>query len=140
MLKKHYKERKGTIDCLSPEKKYGWLKSDSTSYIFYAYYKEGKTLHHINQGEKVEHVFTLKNEGKNDLIIRKVKTSCGCTAVKPEKDIVAKGESTPLKVVFNSRGKSGRQNKSITVTTNDPKNHSTILWIKGNVKKPTDQE
>ena len=88
----------------------------------------------INEGDKVECVFTLKNLGKRDLIIRNVKTSCGCTAVTPEKKVVTANESVPLKVVFNSKGKRGRQNKAITVITNDPKNPTTILRISTNVK------
>lgn len=87
----------------------------------------------IKQNEKVEHTFTLKNAGKRDLIIRDLKSSCGCTAVSPAKNIVSAGESVPLKVVFDTRGKSGRQNKTITVITNDPKNPTTILRISSNV-------
>ena len=88
----------------------------------------------IKEGDQVECVFTLKNTGKRDLIIRNVKTSCGCTAVTPEKNVVGSNESVPLKVVFNSRGKRGRQNKAITVITNDPKNPTTILRISSNVQ------
>jgi len=88
----------------------------------------------INQGDKVEHTFTLKNDGKRDLIIRNVKTTCGCTAVTPEKKVISPNESVPLKVVFNSTGKRGRQNKAITVITNDPKNPTTILRVSTNVQ------
>ncbi|MGQ8335948.1 DUF1573 domain-containing protein [Sunxiuqinia sp. A32] len=88
----------------------------------------------INQGEKVEHTFTMKNDGKRDLIIRNVKTTCGCTAVTPEKKVIGPNETVPLKVVFNSTGKRGRQNKAITVITNDPKNPTTILRISTNVQ------
>lgn len=88
----------------------------------------------INQGDEVECTFTLKNEGKRDLIIRNVKTSCGCTAVTPEKKVISQNESVPLKVKFSSAGKSGRQNKSITVITNDPKNPTTILRVSSNIK------
>ena len=87
----------------------------------------------IKPGTKNEHVFNLKNTGKKDLIIRDVKSSCGCTAVTPTKNIVSSGESVPLKVVFDSTGKSGRQNKTITVITNDPKNPTTILRISSNI-------
>ena len=83
----------------------------------------------IKPGTKNEHIFNLKNTGKMDLVIRDVKSSCGCTAVSPSKNIVPSGESVPLKVVFDSTGKSGRQNKTITVITNDPKNPTTILRI-----------
>lgn len=88
----------------------------------------------IKQGESIEHEFEVKNNGKSDLIIRKVTASCGCTAVQPKKNVIAPGESTTLKVVFNSRGKKGRQNKTVTVITNDPKNFKKILWVKGNVE------
>lgn len=89
----------------------------------------------IKQGESIEHEFEVKNEGKSDLIIRKVTASCGCTAVKPQKNVITPGESTTLKVVFNSRGKKGKQNKTVTVITNDPKNFKKILWVKGNVEE-----
>ncbi len=88
----------------------------------------------IKQGDKVEHTFTMKNTGKRDLIIRNVKTTCGCTAVTPEKKIISPNESVPLKVVFNSKGKRGRQNKAITVITNDPKNPTSILRVSTNVQ------
>ncbi|MFA5329618.1 MAG: DUF1573 domain-containing protein [Prolixibacteraceae bacterium] len=87
----------------------------------------------IKTATKNEHTFSLTNTGKSDLIIRDVKSSCGCTAVSPSKNIVPSGESVPLKVVFDSTGKSGRQNKTITVITNDPKNPTTILRISSNI-------
>lgn len=87
----------------------------------------------IKPSSKSEHTFNLKNAGKKDLIIRDVKSSCGCTAVSPSKNVISAGESVPLKVVFDSTGKSGRQNKTITVITNDPKNPTTILRISCNI-------
>ena len=90
----------------------------------------------IKQGDKVNHTFMVKNTGKRELIIRDVKTSCGCTAVTPQKRNIAPGESVPLKVTFNSMGKRGRQNKSITVITNDPSNATSVLRIASNVLVP----
>jgi hypothetical protein len=90
----------------------------------------------INQGEKVEHVYVLTNSGKSDLLIRKVNASCGCTAVQPEKNVIAPGESVNIKTVFNSAGKVGNQNKTVTIITNDPKQSKMILWVKGEVIKP----
>jgi len=89
----------------------------------------------IVQGQKVEHVYVLSNSGKTDLHIRKVKASCGCTAVQPEKKVIAPGESVNIKTVFNSAGKVGNQNKTVTIITNDPKKSKTILWVKGEVVK-----
>ncbi len=87
----------------------------------------------IKQGEKVEHTFKISNHGKSDLVIRDVKASCGCTAVKPDKNIIKPGESTSMKAIFNSAGKTGRQNKTISIITNSPDQPRSILWIKGNV-------
>lgn len=89
----------------------------------------------IKQGEKVEHVYILTNSGKTDLHIRKVKASCGCTAVQPAKRVIAPGESVDIKTVFNSAGKTGNQNKTVTIITNDPKKSKLILWVKGEVLK-----
>jgi hypothetical protein len=88
----------------------------------------------IQPGQVVEHDFVLENKGKSDLIIRKVSASCGCTAVKPSKTLIKPGEQVPIKVKFNSRGRSGQQNKTVTVITNDPKNFKSILWIKGKIE------
>jgi hypothetical protein len=87
----------------------------------------------IKQNTKSEHTFMLINTGKKDLIIHDVKTSCGCTAVSPSKNVIPSGESVPLKVVFDSTGKLGKQLKTITVITNDPKKPTSILTIASNV-------
>jgi len=87
----------------------------------------------MNQGDKKVHVFDLTNEGKSELIIRKVRSSCGCTAVAPSKKVITPGETAPIKVTFDSKGKRGRQNKSITVITNDPKNPTSRLTISTNI-------
>jgi hypothetical protein len=88
----------------------------------------------MKQGEKKDHTFMLSNDGKSELIIRNVRSSCGCTAVAPAKKVIAPGESAPVKVTFDSRGKRGRQSKSITVITNDPKSPTNVLRISCNVE------
>ena len=92
------------------------------------------TFNTIKQGEKVNYVFKLKNTGKSPLIIRKVNTSCGCTAAMPDKKVINPGKTIDLKVTFNSAHKKGPQNKSITVITNDPKHDRKVLWLRGNVE------
>lgn len=90
------------------------------------------------QGDKKEYTFNLSNDGKSELIIRNVRSSCGCTAVAPSKKVIAAGEAAPIKVTFDSRGKRGRQSKTITVITNDPKTPTTTLRISCNIKTPTE--
>ncbi len=92
------------------------------------------------QGDKVECSFIFKNEGENDLFIRKVKASCGCTATNPEKTILKKGEESKINATFNTSGKEGKQYKSVTVICNDPVSSTVTLSIQGNVEKPASQE
>lgn len=70
------------------------------------------------EGEKVTYNFRFKNTGKKPLIITNTTASCGCTVPeKPEKPIFP-GETAFIKVVFNSKGKVGHNEKTITVTSN----------------------
>jgi hypothetical protein len=89
----------------------------------------------INEGDSRDYDFVFKNTGKTDLEIRKTKASCGCTVVDPADKIIPPGKSSSLKAKFNSRGKTGKQNKSITVITNDPDNPSIDLRVIGTVNK-----
>jgi len=86
----------------------------------------------INQGDVVEGVFKITNAGKVDLLITNAKASCGCTVPVWPKEPIKPGESAELKVSFNSRGKKGVQNKSITLQTNTEK-VTEILRVKGTV-------
>ena len=90
----------------------------------------------IKQESVTDHTFMLENKGKSNLIIRNVRSSCGCTAVAPAKEIVAPGETVPIKVSFDARGKRGRESKTVTVITNDPKNPVATLRISCNILTP----
>ena len=87
------------------------------------------------QGESVTHDFILKNTGDADLIISAAKGSCGCTVPEWPKTPIAKGEEATIKVTFNSAGKSGKQNKTVTLVTNAIPN-TKVLTINGNVIVP----
>ncbi|MFO7826986.1 MAG: DUF1573 domain-containing protein [Bacteroidales bacterium] len=88
----------------------------------------------IPAGQKhVEKEFVFKNTGKSDLIIRKIRTTCGCTTAKPEKTVLKPGESSSFKAVFTPGSRKGVQRKSIYVITNDPNNSNVRLMISGEI-------
>ena len=89
----------------------------------------------MQQGESVTHDFILKNTGDADLIITAAKGSCGCTVPEWPKTPIAKGEEAAIKVTFNSAGRSGKQNKTVTLVTNAIPN-TKVLTINGNVIVP----
>ena len=92
----------------------------------------------IQQGESVTHDFVLKNIGDANLIISTAKGSCGCTVPEWPKEPIAKGEEATIKVTFNSAGKSGKQNKTVTLVTNSIPN-TKVITINGNIIVPEKQ-
>jgi hypothetical protein len=90
----------------------------------------------MKQRSTVEHEFIFTNTGQSDLLIRKVSSSCGCTAVSPKEKTIKPGESSSIKAIFSSGTRVGRQNKSITIITNAPDSPTVILRVSGNVAAP----
>lgn len=90
----------------------------------------------ISDTEKVSQRIEFKNTGENILIISSVKTSCGCTATKLEKNEFAAGEAGFVDVSFNPRGKSGTTSKSVTFNTNDTETPKKIFRIKAQILTP----
>ncbi len=80
----------------------------------------------INQGDKVETVFKFTNVGKGSLVITKARSSCGCTVPTWPTEAVKPGESSEIKVVFNSSGKKNKVTKVVTLTTNTEKGAETV--------------
>ncbi len=92
------------------------------------------TLHDfgaIREGEQVLYEFRFTNSGKAPLLVAGTQTSCGCTASDYPKEPIAPGGSASIKVKFDSKGKSGLQDKAVTVSTNAP--YTPQLHIKAEV-------
>lgn len=86
----------------------------------------------ITEGEVVEYSFKFKNTGDGDLLIVTAQASCGCTVPDYPKGIIKPGEEGFLKVKFDSKGKQGSFDKTVTVTCNtEPR--ETVLTINGEV-------
>ena len=88
----------------------------------------------IDEGEKVSHTYKFTNTGSEPLIIKDAKGSCGCTVPSWPKEPVAPGATGEMLVEFNSKGKSGSQNKRVTITSNTNPGQ-TFINIKGEVTK-----
>ncbi|MCL2167516.1 MAG: DUF1573 domain-containing protein [Lentimicrobiaceae bacterium] len=90
---------------------------------------------------KVSGKFEYTNTGDQDLLLTGVKPGCGCTAADYTKTPVAPGEKGFIIATYNPFNRPGSFNKSIKVTTNEPKPDgnenvgSYMIYIKGNVEK-----
>lgn len=106
--------------------------SDEENVAMVEFENETHDFGKITEGEKVSYAFKFKNSGKADLIISDAKGSCGCTVPQWPKNPIAPGGSGVIDVTFDSRGKSGMQNKTVTLITNAIPN-TKVLSVSGEV-------
>lgn len=92
------------------------------------------TYGEIKEGEVIKHEFTIENRGARELIIHKIESGCGCTAVAAGKRVLAPGEKVNINATFNSRNKTGNSRIYIRVVTNDPNKPYQYLVLDGEVK------
>jgi hypothetical protein len=86
----------------------------------------------VKEGAIVEGVFKVANKGKTDLVITDASASCGCTVPEWPKEAIKPGDSAEIKFSFNSKGRTGKQSKTITLQTNTA-NVTETLRIAGTV-------
>lgn len=87
----------------------------------------------IPQGQKVEHVFIVKNSGDMPLSIKGIRPSCGCTAAEASSRIIQPGKASEIKVIFNSANFFGAIHKTIAVESDDPRTPVFTLSLHGTV-------
>lgn len=80
----------------------------------------------VQQNQNLVHEFTITNTGSEDLIIRRISTSCGCTAALVSENVVPAGESTTLEVKLETRKYKGVVQRSISVASNDKRRVRTV--------------
>jgi len=90
----------------------------------------------IIDGEIATATFQIKNVGDAPLILHDVRASCGCTIPKKLTEAEKKldpGETLDLTAQFNSKGRIGKQRKTVTVISNDPTEPRIALIINAEV-------
>jgi len=91
----------------------------------------------VAEGQKVSYTYAVKNTGAAPLIIQNAQPSCGCTVPDWTKTPIPVGGTGFVKAEFDTHGKSGIQNKTITVTSNSwPK--TTVIKFKAMVTPKAD--
>ena len=99
------------------------------------YFKENEhDFGEITAGEVLTYAYKFSNTGGADLIISNVLTSCGCTVSEFPKEPIKPGGTGFIKLTFDSRGRSGYQNKTATIETNTLPN-KVFIRLKATIKK-----
>jgi hypothetical protein len=86
-----------------------------------------KDLGTINEGQKLQISFRVKNTGTAPLVLQSVVPGCGCTVADYPKEPIAPGKEADITASFDSQGREGQQHKEITVTANTKETSQHIL-------------
>jgi len=87
----------------------------------------------IPQGGNGTIEFVFRNTGREPLILKNVRSSCGCTVPQWPREPVNRGEKGVIKVSYNTRI-TGNFSKSISVYSNAG-NAPVVLKIRGKVEE-----
>ncbi len=88
----------------------------------------------IEQGADGVREFKFTNNGKEPLIISNARGSCGCTVPTWPKNPIKPGESSVIKVKYDTK-RLGAINKSVTITSNAA-TATKVVRIKGKIIAP----
>jgi hypothetical protein len=89
----------------------------------------------VKEGIVLRHTFTLKNESPSELIIQKLASSCGCTASFASNYKIPPAGVSRIKVVFRTKGYSGKVKQFVYVHTNNPEVPLIKLTVEAQVLK-----
>jgi len=85
-------------------------------------------LGRITEGDSITYTFNFKNKGNLPLKILSVNASCGCTTPKWSQELVQPGKKGFIKVIFDSRGKQGKVQKTVTAYCNTLPSDNTVAF------------
>lgn len=75
-------------------------------------------------------LFPFKNTGSTTVIIRNLETSCECTVAELTQRSYAPGEAGTIRAVFTVGDRMGLQNRTVTVTMDDPYAPIAVLTLR----------
>lgn len=85
-------------------------------------------------GPVIENTLTFQNRGKKNLELRYIQSNCSCVVAASDKQVLKPGETATITVNFITEGRSGTQNKAITVYSNDPRNPVQRITVSGYIE------
>ena len=91
--------------------------------------------------QKIELVYTVRNDGESDLLIEKISTSCDCTKATIAQDRIAPGQSAVLTVTLDPTEDNlhGDITRLIYLRSNDPENPEVSVEFHAIIQKPEEK-
>jgi hypothetical protein len=106
------------------------------------FHRDTVNFGNIEEGIVVIDTFQFTNTGNAPYVIREVKSSCDCTVLKRPEFPIMPGETSTLRVEFDSNGKAGTSQPGVILYDNSSPNGRNIVYLKGAVsprRKPKRQ-
>jgi hypothetical protein len=87
------------------------------------------------RGERLEHIFTIENQGSAPLIISNIKPQCGCTLAEEYKKVLAPGEMTKITLTLETGAMKGEDEKKkyTEIESNAIAKEDNKLWMQGEI-------
>lgn len=98
-----------------------------------AFRAEAHDFGSFREGEPATHTFSFTNAGTEPVTLAEVRASCGCTTPRYTSEAVAPGAMGEIVVEYNSTGRPGPFEKTITVAADGADPRVTTLRITGTV-------
>lgn len=76
----------------------------------------------VKAGVVLSREIKITNTGKKDLIIRHAQSNCSCLTITAGLKTLKPGQETSMKITLDTQGRTGPQNKSVTLYSTDPQN------------------
>lgn len=83
----------------------------------------------------VENTVSIQNKGKKNLELRHLQSNCSCLIASYDKRVLKPGETGKITLRLNTEGRSGTQNKAVTIYSNDPRNPVQRITVSGYVEE-----
>lgn len=88
----------------------------------------------IKKGVDVDNPVLFRNKGKKNLELRFIQSNCSCVVVHADQQVLKPGEAATISIRFLTEGRSGSQNKAVTIYSNDPRNPVQRITITGYIE------
>jgi hypothetical protein len=111
---------------------FGLIMGKSAAQGVLSFTAESHDFGNVTEGTQATHEFEFTNTGNAPVIISSVNASCGCTTPYWTKEPIAPGKKGKVTASYNSTGRPGMFNKTITVVSN-AQPATKVLSIKGAV-------
>ncbi len=98
--------------------------------------EEIKDFGKVNQGDVLTHIFVFTNQGNENLEIKKVDATCGCTAAILSEKNIAPGKQGQIKITLNTRNLRQKSSKYVYVESNDPSSPRKRLTVSADINVP----